>query len=341
MLSEIVDAHEDITHTLRITVFGSAPSTFPSARVAIVVAVIGAAAPYVTRPARALGWTLVVLLGTSALYLGTAFPNDLFAGVVLGVTVGCFVHLLFGSPGTRPTIAQITEALEDLGLTVRDVRFASNQPASSTLVLAEDDQGPLRIRVVGRDDAHQQLLVKLWLTIINKRSAPRFALTRVQQVEHEAYLLLVAAQNGVHVPPVVVAGRAGPKAALLVQRPIEGAALGDLHRDEVSDALLGRLWADVAALGTCRIAHGDLDADHVIVRDDQSWLVGFDLAEVTGDPASLASNVAELLASTAALIGDEHAVRAAARGSRARRSRAVPAPAATRRVVVDSQKTQW
>ena len=77
-------------------------------------------------------------------------------------------------------------------------------------MLADDEIGPLRINMVGRDDAHAQLLQKIWYTVVNKRSAPRFALTRVQQVEHEAYLLLVAAQGGVHVPTVVVAGSGGP-----------------------------------------------------------------------------------------------------------------------------------
>ena len=174
-LGEIVDAHESIAHSLRIAVgFGGSPSAYPSARVAIIVAVIVAAAPYVTRPARVLGWLIVVLLGASALYLGAAFPNDLVAGVVLGVTVASLVHLVFGSPGTRPTIPQITDALARLGVEAHAVRFATDQPTSSTLVLAEDEHGVLRIRVVGRDDAHHQLLAKLWTSLVNKGSHQSF-----------------------------------------------------------------------------------------------------------------------------------------------------------------------
>jgi undecaprenyl-diphosphatase len=265
----------------------------------------------VARPARAFGWTVVVLLGVSALYLGTAFPNDLFAGVVLGGTVACFVHLVFGSPGNRPTTRQITNALARLGVEATEVSFATDQESSSTLVLARDDDGPLRIRLVARDDAHAQLLEKLWNTIVYKRSGPRFALSRVHQVEHEAYVMLAAAQGGVHVPTVVVAGSGGPRAALLVQRPVAGIALADLDPDDVTDTLLTALWRDVAALARCRIAHGELDADHVLVADGQPWIVDFDTAEVTGDPHLLAVDVAALLASTAALVGDERAVRAA------------------------------
>jgi uncharacterized membrane protein YbhN (UPF0104 family)/membrane-associated phospholipid phosphatase/predicted Ser/Thr protein kinase len=311
-LSEIVDAHESIAHSLRIAVgFGGSPSAYPSARMAIIVAVIVAAAPYVTRPARVLGWLIVVLLGGSALYLGVAFPNDLVAGVVLGVTVASLVHLVFGSPGTRPTIPQITDALARLGVEAHDVRFADEQPTSSTLVLAEDERGLLRVRVVGRDDAHHQFLAKLWSSLVNKGSTTHFVLTREQQVEHEAYLMLVAAQAGAHVPTVVVAGRAGPRAALLVQRPVEGDRLGDLDPEAVTDALLQRLWADADALRRARVVHGDLDADHVIVVEEQPWIVAFDDATISGDPHDHAKDTAQLLASTAALVGDERAVAAA------------------------------
>ena len=93
--------------------------------------------------------------------------------------------------------------------------------------------------------------------------------------------MLVAAQGGVHVPTVVVAGSGGPRAALLVQRPIPGTTLTELDPDRITDAVLVKLWTDVAALGRCRIAHGDLDADHVVVTDDQPWIVGFD--DAAGD----------------------------------------------------------
>jgi undecaprenyl-diphosphatase len=314
-LGELVDAHEGIAHTLRIAAgFGGSPAVYPSARIAIIVAIIGAAAPYVTRPARVFGWVVVALLAASALYLGAAFPNDLVAGVLLGMTVGSAVHLVFGSPGSRPTIPQITTALARLGVTAHDVGFADDQPTSSTLVLAADDHGPLRIRVVGRDDAHHQLLAKTWRSLVNKGRSGRFVLTREQQVEHEAYVMLVAAQGGVHVPTVVVAGRAGPRAAVLVQRPVAGPRLADLAADQISDGLLRRLWTDVDALGRSRVVHGDLHADHVIVRDDQPWIVAFDDAVISADPDDRAADVAQLLASTAALVGDDRAVRAAVDG---------------------------
>jgi undecaprenyl-diphosphatase len=314
-LGEIVDAHEGIAHSLRIAAgLGESPAAYPSVRVAVVVAVIVAAAPYVTRPARVFGWAVVALLAASALYLGVAFPNDLFAGVLLGVTVASLVHLVFGSPGTRPGIAQITVALARLGVVAEDVRFAEEQPSASTLVLARDEQGPLLIRVVGRDDAHHQFLGRLWTSVVNKGATRRFVLTREQQVEHEAYVLLAAAQHGVHVPTVVVAGRAGARAAVLVLRPVTGTRLADLDGGAITDAFLRCLWGEVTALDHARVVHGDLDGDHVVVHDGQPWVVGFDDAVISGDADDHAIDVADLLAATAARVGDERAVRAAIDG---------------------------
>ncbi|MDQ1431079.1 MAG: hypothetical protein QOF40_1681 [Actinomycetota bacterium] len=311
-LAQVVDAHESIAHSIRLaTGFGSSPAAFPSVRVAIIVAVICVSAPYVGRPARMFGWALVAALSVCALYLGTAYPNDLFAGIVLGFTVSSLVHLLFGSPGRRPTIPQITAALAELGIRARAMEFAPDQVPGSTLVLASDDDGPLRIKLISRDDAHTRLLEKIWFGVFYKRSGPRFAWTRVQQVEHEAFLLLVAAQAGVRVPTVVAAGSAGPKAALLVLRPMGGVRLSELDGEHISDALLVELWENVAALRRVRIAHGELDADHVVVAGDHPWIIGFDDAEVTGDLHRGAADVARLLAATAALVGDERALRAA------------------------------
>src|SRR4029078_13686953 len=89
-------------------------TSFPAVRVAVVVAVIRAARPYVTRPVRRIGHVPVFGLVIAALYLGHAFPNDLFAGLVLGWGVGALVHLTFGSPGGRPSVIQVARTLAEL-----------------------------------------------------------------------------------------------------------------------------------------------------------------------------------------------------------------------------------
>ncbi len=307
----LVVENESIFRSVRNAArFGESPS-FPAVRIAVIVAIITVASPYVRRPTRIFGWLLVGGFAISALYLGNAIPVGLFAGVALGWGVGSGVHLIFGSPGMRPTIPDVVAALQLLGIQARHARLSDHQPSGSTVVHAEDDDGPLRIKVVGRDEAQSRIFAKLWSLIVYRDSGPRLALTRVQQVEHEAFLMLVAKQAGVTVPEIVAAGRAGPRAAVLVERPVVGRVLTDVDPETIDDAVLTRIWENVCALHRARIAHNDFDTNHVIMVGREPYVVGFDGATSTGRPEAIAQDVATMLATTAALVGPERAVNTA------------------------------
>ena len=69
----------------------------------------------------------------------------------------------------------------------------------------------------GRDASDAKLLSKLGRFLLYRDSGPTLTLTRLQQVEREAYLTMWAGQAGAAVPEVVQAGRTGPSGdALLV-----------------------------------------------------------------------------------------------------------------------------
>ena len=199
----------------------------------------------------------------AAMYLGTGFPRDILGALFLGWGMAAAVHLVFGSPGGRPTTAQVEASLVELGVDADDVHLDPVQPTGSSRFLARDASGPLEVRVIGRDEADAQFLSKLWRFLIYKDSGPHLYLSREQDVEHEAYTLLLAQRAGVHVPEVLVAGTAGPGAALIVERGLDGRYLSELDTDEVSDELLTGLWRQVGALhdraGRARVP---VDASH-------------------------------------------------------------------------------
>ncbi len=114
------------------------------------------------------------------------------------------------------------------------------------------------MRVLGRDEADSQFLAKLWRFLVYKSSGPQLYLTRSQDVEHQAYTMLLAQRADVRVPEVIVAGTAGPGAALIVTRAVDGPCLADLDADDVSDALLADLWRQVRDLHDALVAHGEL-----------------------------------------------------------------------------------
>ncbi len=294
-----------------VTRLGSSPA-FPAVRLAVLVAVVRAAQPYVTRPTRRIGWFVVASGALAAMYLGSAYPNDVFAGLVLGWAVAAGVHLLFGSPGGRPTSEQVRRSLAELGIDATDVRLAHHQPTGYTLMSASDASGPLRIKVIGRDEADAQFLAQLWRFVIYRDGGPRLALTRLHQIEHEAFVMLLARDRGVAVPAVLAAGTAGPRAALLVHRPVAGTRLSELEPVLVTDDLLRRVWGQVGALHACHITHGQLDGDRVIVAPDGPHLVDFAASTSTRFHRRVPVDVAQLLAATAAIVGDRRAVEAAA-----------------------------
>lgn len=286
--------------------------SFPLVRLAVVVAVVASASPYLTRPMRRLGQVLILLLTFAAMYLGTGHPNDLLGSILLGWGVAAAVHLVFGSPGGRPTRAQVAASLTELGFDVTTVHLSAVQPSEGTLMLTEDADGPLWVKVLGRDDADTQLAAKAWRSLAYKDAGPTLTLTRLQQVQREAYAMLLAGKHGVCVPDVLVAATAGPGAALLVVRPAAGPRLSELAGERVTDELLDALWGQVAKLHAARLAHGSLNASHVVVGVGGPVTVDFSRARF-GTPAHRNADVAELLASTAAIVGNDRAVAAIAR----------------------------
>jgi len=311
--SDVV-GHVGLRASLRtLTHRGTTPS-FPFVRLSLVLAVVGAAGPYVSRPVRRLGEFVVLGVAVAAMYLGSAFPRDVVGGLVLGWGVAALVHLVFGSPAGRPTTWQLESTLPGVGIHATDVRLAPVQPPDAAIFEGRDEQGPLRIKAIGRDALDAQLLAKAWRSVLYNEPGPPLYPTRLQQVEHEACMALLAGAAGVRVPDVVFVGNAGPNAALLVTRDVAGTPLAGLAPEQVSDAVLDGVWSEVAKLHNRRISHGALDAGHVIVDDARrAALVGFARASTAGFEHRRARDTAELLASITVIAGEERAVASCAK----------------------------
>jgi undecaprenyl-diphosphatase len=304
----IVAAHESIGDGIRVVTRLDDSPSFPVVRLAVIAAVICAASPYLTRPTRRTGQLIVFVMALAALYLGTGFPDACFAAVVLGWGVAAAVHLAFGSPGGRPTREQVQEALQELGVTVHDLEIAPSAPTSGTVMLARDDDGLVLVRVLGRDEADAQLMSKFWRFVFYKDGGPALHLTRLEDVEEEGFTLLLAERAGARVPSVIAVGTAGPSTALAATRVADAARLAESDPSVCSDAFLYALWEQVRLVHGSRVVHGRLNARQVLVGDDGPWIVDFTHAEVTGAEGPRNADVAELLVSTAQIVGTKRAV---------------------------------
>lgn len=306
----------DLRHQVRAIVRARVVPGFPAVQPALITAVVSAAAPYVTRPTRWLGRAFVLLLAPTALYLGVALPASLLGALLLGWGVAALVHLALGSPGGRPTAAQVQASLHDLGVLATHVRLAEEQPRRYTAMMAElaGHDLPLRVKVLGRDETDARLVAKAWRFVAYRDSGPTLYLTRAQEVEHEAYAVLLARTAGVCVPAVLAAGTGGPRVALLVEEEVPGPRLADLREEAApSDVVLDAVWEQVRRLHEVRVAHGHLNAARVVIGEQGPTLVGFGTAMTAAPDGARAEDIAELMATTAPLVGVERAVAAATR----------------------------
>jgi undecaprenyl-diphosphatase len=285
---------------------------FPMVRLSVAVATVLVASPHLARPTRRLGQGLVALLALSSLYLSRGFPTDLLAALVLGWGVAHLVEWIFGTPVGRPARRQVEEALTRLGVPVTDLRLTAAQPVGHAVFVAEraDGGGPVRVVALGRDEADAQLMARAWRYVAYRDAPPSLLPSRRAQMEYEAYLMLLARDAGVDAPRVVVAGMSGALALLVVEE-VAGEELYDLDADAVTDCLLSDVWTEVRTLHSARVAHGKLDAKHVLVDGSEVHIVGFDFASSSARFRQTANDVAQLLAATTALVGAERAVASA------------------------------
>jgi len=304
---------ESVGDTVDVVVRAGSTPSYPLVRLAVITAIVVAASPYLSRPTRFLGILAVIVVMPAAMYLGVASVMDIVGGVALGVAVGSAVHLAFGSPGGRPTTQQVALALASLGVDADHVRLAPDQNLGRTLMLADSPDGPLDVTVMGRDERDARWFNKSWRWLVYRDSGPTLFHSRLQEVEHEAYLLLRATREGVDVPDLVEVGQAGPDAAVLVTRTVQGTLLADLPVESIADALLVRIWTAVDKLQDAGLAHGCLDPQHIVIHDDGSVMfIGLRTASSAAPPQRLGGDVATLLFTTAQIVGNDRAIDAAA-----------------------------
>ncbi len=289
------------------------PAVYPGMRLALATALIVTTSPHLSRPLRHSGRAILAVGALGVIALGVTSPLGAIAGLAVGMAAGSLTNLVFGSPGGRLSLSQVGDALADLGVTATDLRHADLAPRGVGLVTGLSAAGrPLLVKVYGRDAWDGQLISSIWASLWYRDTLPSTRLNRLQQVEHEAFATLFAERAGVPVLPVVAAGLATGRDALLVLED-DAVPLTEVVPERLDDALLARLWAALTDLHTTGIAHGRLTPDRLTLRPDGTpALADFGASVVAAKDVELRSDSAELLVTTALLVGPERAVQAAA-----------------------------
>jgi glycosyltransferase 2 family protein len=302
-------------------VIGDYRMSFPVLQVALFAAVATAGLPYLARGVQRLTEIFIGLVALACAVGGHGLPLNVLGSLAIGWGVTAVVRLVFGSPLGLPSADDVRLLLEEFGLRVGDVRPAARQvwgvaKFQATETCGADGPGRLGVEVYGRDAADARLLTKAGRFVLYRDSGPSLTITRLQQVEHEAYLTLRAGQAGAAVPEIVEAGTAGPSHdALLVGRLPPGTALSDTDAAEISDAMLDEVYRQLLTLRRARIAHGAISGDAVLVDPGTQTvtLADFRNASAGASPDQLDRDLAGALAATAVAVGAERAGASAAR----------------------------
>ncbi len=206
------------------------PAVYLAVRLAVATAVVVMASPHMSRPLRFIGRWVVTVGALAGIALGVTLPIGMVAGLLIGLGSAAIMHLILGSPAGRLTLDQIATALGDLGVAATDLRHAPLEPTGVALVLATSADGhALLLKVYGRDAWDGQFLASIWSSLWRRGEHPSLGLGRLQQVEHEAFVTLLAERADVPVLPIVAAGMANQRDALLVSE-ITGRPLGSFER---------------------------------------------------------------------------------------------------------------
>ncbi len=295
--------------------------SFPVLQIALFMAVATAALPYLARGVQRLIEIFIALVALASAVGGHGLPLNVLGSLAIGWGATAVVRLIFGSPLGLPSAEDVRLLLTELGIRSSNVHPASKQvwgvaKFAATEIGGADSSGRLGIAVYGRDAADARLLTKAGRFLLYRDSGPSLTLTRLQQVEHEAYVTMRAGQAGAAVPEIVEAGTAGPaKDALLVYRRPAGTMLSEADPAAISDVTLDNLYRQLLTLRQARIAHGAISGDALLVDPvtETAVLADFRNASANASPDLLDRDMAGAMAATAVAVGAGRAAESAAR----------------------------
>ena len=288
---------------------------FPStAGMAAVAGVFSAAAPWLGRRWRRAGWTLIAGLMVTG-FVDSPVAFDSMLAVLVGWLSGAAVLVVVGAPSRRPTLQAVVDGLNTVGVPVRQLEQAAVDARGSTPYLGVDADGcKLFVKALGTDERSADVLFRLYRRLQHRNFGDERPFRTLRRaVEHEAFVALVAQSLGVRTPSVRGLATANPNAFVLAYDAIDGRSLDRVEPSEVTDEVLAAIWHLVGELRLHRIAHRDLRLANVFLDDGGDvWLIDFGFSEVAASDLLLATDVAELLASSSLCVGPERATANAA-----------------------------
>ncbi len=250
-------------------------------------------------------------------FLATPASFDSVQAMLVGWVSGAAALVVLGAPSRRPTTATVTAGLAAVGVPLASLDQARVDARGSTPYFgATTDGQKLFVKALGEDQRSADLLFRAyrWIDRRDRGDERPFSSLR-RTVEHEALVALAAREHGIRTPRLVAFATAEPHSFVLAYEAVAGRSLDRVAPEEVTDDVLAAIWAQVGQLRRHRIAHRDLRLANIFLAEDgEVWLIDFGFSELAASDTLLATDIAELVASSSLQVGADRAV-AQARGA--------------------------
>lgn len=266
-------------------------------------------------PVRRLAIVVLGLAMAARVVTSAATVLNVSVMAVIGVVVGSAALVAFGGPVRRLGLDGLDAALAAAGLPVTALVELPREPGRRRTFGARTPRGDVaHVKLVDADERDVQLLYRVVRSLrVKSLDDERPSWDPARVVDHEALTSLLALQAGVRVPAVVAVTEAEDGEGVIAIRPPVGEPLSDLAPESVTDAVLDDAFRQLTALHAAGIAHRTVSTAKLLVHDGKVTLDDLRRASRNADPAVLAADVAQLLASAAVLVGIGRTVAAAAR----------------------------
>jgi uncharacterized membrane protein YbhN (UPF0104 family)/tRNA A-37 threonylcarbamoyl transferase component Bud32 len=237
--------------------------------------------------------------------------------ILLGWAVGLAVRYARGTPSERPSGEAIAAALAAAGLPLATLERQDDDSRGRRRYDATSLDGQrYRIDVLDRDQEGAGIFTYVWrsLRVIRPAARPTYLSLR-RSIEHEALTTYAAMAAGVPVVPLVAMTEVGAYAAAMAYTATDLVTLDELtDGDEpfdLSDDQLRHLWHAMDRMQQARIAHRSLVPRRILIGATDVAFRDLRFGEVAASDFTLDLDVAELLTTTASVVGVERAVAAA------------------------------
>jgi len=258
-------------------------------------------------------WGAIIAFTVLLLFNQSATPLALALSAVVGRIVGLVFRYGFGTPNPQPSGLQIAQALARVATPLAYLRLVAETDDGRTYDARTLDGVRLHLTVYDRDRRAAGLLYQLWRRLRVQRPVERRPALSLRRAVDQAALPTLAARNaGLRTPALAAAASVGSEASVLAYEHVEGLrTLAAVDPNQLTDATLADAWHQVRMMHRAGIAHEELSATNLGVDGaGRVWLLGLHSGEIAADQLTLRIDDAEMLVTTAMLLGPERAVRA-------------------------------